>query len=280
VVYAGAVLLGAWTLLPLIWLAMTSITPEREFASRPIRFWPANPDFSNYPRLLGHAATTTGGQRLPASGHSPLIVHGIVNSLVVAVAVTVISLAVSVPAAYALARLELRWRRAGLLAIVATRALPPIATTIPFFALFTDIGLSGTVTGLVIAHLTIAVPLLVWIGTSFFASLPSGLERMARVDGCSRFRTLTKVVIPASIPAVTAMAVIAFLTSWNEFTFALIFNTGTAAQTFPPALASMFFQISVPTEVAAATCLGLLPPLLLAGVFQRYIRKVNFVGIQ
>jgi multiple sugar transport system permease protein len=259
---------------------MTSITPEREFASRPIRFWPANPDFSNYPRLLGHAATTTGGQRLPASGHSPLIVHGIVNSLVVAVAVTVISLAVSVPAAYALARLELRWRRAGLLAIVATRALPPIATTIPFFALFTDIGLSGTVTGLVIAHLTIAVPLLVWIGTSFFASLPSGLERMARVDGCSRFRTLTKVVIPASIPAVTAMAVIAFLTSWNEFTFALIFNTGTAAQTFPPALASMFFQISVPTEVAAATCLGLLPPLLLAGVFQRYIRKVNFVGIQ
>jgi multiple sugar transport system permease protein len=280
VVHVGALLLAAWTLIPLVWLAITSITPPREFASRPLRFWPRDPEVTNYPRLLGKDVTNAAGDVLPASGHSSLIVDGLVNSAVVAVAVTLISLAVTIPAAYALARLELRWREAGLLTILATRALPPIATTIPFFALFSTLGLSGTRTGLVIAHLTITVPLLVWIGTSFFASLPVGLERMARVDGCSRFRAITKVVVPASVPSITAMAVIAFLTSWNEFTFALIFNTGSAAQTFPPALASMFFQVSVPTEVAAATCLGLLPPLLLAAVFQRYIRKVNFVGIQ
>jgi multiple sugar transport system permease protein len=280
VVYGGAVLLAAWTLIPLVWVAITSITPGNEFNRHPLQFWPSNPDTSNYPRLLGHEATNAAGERLGPSGHSDLIVNGLVNSAVVAVVVTVISLLVAVPGAYALARLTVRWRQAGLLTILATRALPPIATTIPFFALFSDLGLSGTRTGLVIAHLTITVPLLVWIGTSFFASLPVGLERMARVDGCSRWQAITRVVVPASVPSMTAMAVIAFLTSWNEFTFALIFNTGSDAQTFPPALASMFFQVSVPTEVAAATCLGLLPPLVLAAVFQRYIRKVNFVGIQ
>jgi multiple sugar transport system permease protein len=280
VVYAGALLLAAWTLIPLVWLAITSVTPGNEFARQPLPFWPSNLDLTNYPRLLGHEATNSSGEVLAPSGHSELIVDGLINSAVVALAVTVISLAVSIPAAYALARLEVRWRQAGLLTILATRAIPPIATTIPFYALFSDLGLSGTRTGLVIAHLTIAVPLLVWIGTSFFASLPVGLERMARVDGCSRFQAISKVVVPASLPSITAMAVIAFLTSWNEFTFALIFNTGSNAQTFPPALASMFFQVSVPTEVAAATCLGLLPPLALAAVFQRYIRKVNFVGIQ
>lgn len=280
VVYVGALLLLAWTLVPLVWVAITSITPANEFARRPLRLWPENFDWTNYPRLLGHEATSRTGELLNPSGHSELIVAGLVNSAWVAVAVTVVSLLVTVPAAYALSRLELRWRSAGLMAIIATRALPPIATTIPFFALFATLGLAGTRSGLVLAHLTVTVPLLVWIGTSFFAGLPVGLERMARVDGCSRFRAVTKVVVPASLPSITAMAVIAFLTSWNEFTFALIFNTGSDAQTFPAALASMFFQVSVPTEVAAATCLGLLPPLLLAAVFQRYIRKVNFVGIQ
>jgi multiple sugar transport system permease protein len=280
VVYGGALLLAAWTLVPLIWLAITSVTPGNEFARRPLQFWPTTPDLTNYPRLLGQEATNAAGETLGPSGHSSLIIDGLINSAVVAVAVTVVSMLVSVPAAYALARMQLRWQQAGLLTILATRALPPIATTIPFFALFSQLGLSGTRSGLVLAHLTVTVPLLVWIGTSFFASLPAGLERMARVDGCSRLQAIIRVVIPASVPSMTAMAVIAFLTSWNEFTFALIFNTGSLAQTFPPALASMFFQVSVPTEVAAAACLGLLPPLALAAVFQRYIRKVNFVGIQ
>jgi multiple sugar transport system permease protein len=278
-VHLGALVLAVWTLVPLVWLVLTSVKPSNEFASKPLRFLPTDFDFSNYPRLLGFDATSPSGTKLGPSAHSSLIVDGLINSAEVAVAVTIISLMVSVPASYALARLNLRWREMGLMAIVATRAIPPIATTIPFFALFSTLGLSGTRTGLVIAHLTIAVPLLVWIGTSFFASMPAGLEKMARIDGCSRFQAMTKIVIPAALPSITAMGVIAFLTSWNEFMFALIFNTGSDAQTFPSALASMFFQVSVPTEVAAATCLGLLPPLLLATVFQRFIRKVNFVGI-
>jgi multiple sugar transport system permease protein len=279
VLHLLALLALVWTIAPLAWILLISLTYHHEFASSTIHLLPHQPTLANYLRLFGRSAADWNGTIQPPNAYGPLIRSGLVNSAEVAVAVTVLSMVFAVPAAYALARVDMRFRQAGLLTIVATRALPPVATTIPFFVLYQTLGLSGTRLGLVIAHLTMTVPLLVWMGTSFFGGLPPGLERMARVDGCSRWRAFTRVVVPASRHAMTAMAVIAFLTSWDEFTFALIFNTGTSAQTFPPALSSMFFQVSVPTEVASATVLGLLPPLVIATLFQRYIRKVNLVGL-
>lgn len=274
-----AVIALVWTVAPLAWILIVSVMSHYEFDSAQIHLWPDHPSLSNYLRLFGFAVSGPNGVEQGPNGYGPLIRAGLANSAIVAVSVTILSLAFAVPASYALARIEMRFRQFGLLAIIATRALPPVAITIPFFQLYAALGLSGTLQGLVLAHLTIAVPLLVWIGSSFFAGLPPALERMARVDGCSRWMAFRLVMIPASRSAITAMAVIAFLTSWDEFTFALIFNTGTNAQTFPPALSSMFFQISVPTEVAAATVLGLIPPVLVAGFFQRYIRKINLVGL-
>ncbi|NMH96547.1 carbohydrate ABC transporter permease [Pseudonocardia acidicola] len=268
-----------WTVVPIVWIVLISLMYHHEFASAQIHLFPHQPTPANYIRLLGGDAPDWNGAPQGPNAYGSLIRQGLLNSAEVAVWVTVLSMIVAVPAAYALSRVQMRFRQAGLLTIVATRSIPPVATTIPFFALYQSLGLSGTKTGLVIAHMTITVPLLVWIGTSFFGGLPPGLERMARVDGCSRWRAFARVVVPASRHSMTAMAVIAFITSWDEFTFALIFNTGTPAQTFPPALSSMFFQVSVPTDVASATVLGLIPPLLVAGIFQRYIRKVNLVGL-
>lgn len=278
-IQALAVVVLIWTIAPLVWVAIVSVMFHRELDSSTIHLYPHQPTLANYGSMLGWSTHGLGAGSHGPNGYGSLIRAGIANSAEVAVMVTVLGMLVSVPAAYALGRIDMRFRATGLLAIIATRALPPIATTIPFFALYQTLGLAGTRVGLAVAHLTIVVPLLVWIGTSFFSGLPLGLERIARVDGCSRWQAFWKVVVPASRTAITAMAVIAFLTSWDEFTFALIFNTGTPAQTFPPALASMFFQISAPTDVAAATMLGLLPPLAVAAIFQRYIRRVNLVGM-
>jgi multiple sugar transport system permease protein len=279
VVHVLALIALVWTIAPLAWILIISLMYHHEFDSAQIHLLPHQPTIANYIRLLGGSARDWNGAPQPPNAYGSLIRQGLANSAVVAVVVTVLSMVFSVPAAYALSRLQMRFRQTGLLTIVATRAIPPVATTIPFFTLYQSLNLAGTQAGLVIAHLTITVPLLIWIGTSFFGGLPAGLERIARVDGCSRWQAFARVVLPASRHAMTAMAVIAFLTSWDEFTFALIFNTGTPAQTFPPALSSMFFQVSVPTDVASATVLGLIPPLLVAAVFQRYIRKVNLVGL-
>jgi multiple sugar transport system permease protein len=279
VIHVLALIAFVWSVAPIAWIIVISLMYHHEFSSDRIHLVPDQPTLANYVSLLGGTTANWDGSVQPPNAYGPLIREGLVNSAQVAVVVTVLSMLVAVPAAYALARIQMRMRQTGLLTIVATRAIPPVATTVPFFTLYQVLGLAGTTTGLVLAHLTITVPLLVWIGTSFFGGLPPGLERIARVDGCSRWQAFWRIVVPASRPAMTAMAVIAFLTSWDEFTFALIFNTGTPAQTFPPALSSMFFQVSVPTEVASATVLGLIPPLVVAAIFQRYIRKVNLVGL-
>jgi multiple sugar transport system permease protein len=275
---AGALLL-VWTVLPIAWTVVVSITYHAEFAGSQISLLPQHPTLSNYYRLFGASMSGLHGDMLAPIGNGPIILDGILNSLIVGVAVTLIGVATSVPAAYALARVEMRFRGTGLLMIIATRSIPPVATAVPFFALYSALNLTGTLLGLILIHLTIVVPLLVWIGYSFFLSMPPSLEKMARVDGCTRWQAFVRVVLPAAKPGIMSMAVIALLTSWDEFAFALIFTTGTNAQTFGPALSGMFFLVSQPTEVAAALILGLIPPMVLAIFFSRYIRSVNFVSI-
>lgn len=278
-IHLAAVLLLLWTVIPIAWVVLVSLTYHAEFSASGISLIPAHPTLTNYARLFGATATGLHGDPLLPIGNGPLILQGILNSLIVGVAVMIIGVVASVPAAYALARVELRYRSLGLLLIIATRSIPPVATAVPFFALYSTLRLTGTLSGLILIHLTIVVPLLVWIGYSFFLSMPPSLEKMARVDGCSRWQAFVRVVLPAASPGLMAMAVIALLTSWDEFAFALIFTTGTSSQTFGPALSGMFFLVSQPNEVAAALVLGLLPPMLLAIFFSRYIRRVNFVSI-
>ena len=275
---AGALLL-VWTLLPIAWTVVVSITYHAEFAGSQISLLPQHPTLSNYYRLFGASMPGLHGDTLAPIGNGPIILDGILNSLIVGIAVTVVGVATSVPAAYALARVDMRFRGTGLLMIIATRSIPPVATAVPFFALYSALNLTGTLLGLILIHLTIVVPLLVWIGYSFFLSMPPSLEKMARVDGCTRWQAFVRVVLPAAKPGIMSMAVIALLTSWDEFAFALIFTTGTNAQTFGPALSGMFFLVSQPTEVAAALILGLIPPMVLAIFFSRYIRSVNFVSV-
>jgi multiple sugar transport system permease protein len=184
---------------------------------------------------------------------------------------------VSIPAAYAIGRLTFKGKGKLLLTIILSRSYPPIAILIPFFSMYQKLQIQGTILGLIIIYLTLTIPLVVWILSGFFSSLPRSLERLARVDGCTPFQALYRVLIRAAMPGVTACAVIAFLTCWNEFTFALMLTPGSSAQTFPPALAAMFTNVSYPNENAAAALLALIPVMILAYLFQSRIRGLNLV---
>jgi multiple sugar transport system permease protein len=140
-------------------------------------------------------------------------------------------------------------------------------------------GLLGTLQGLILLHLTITLPVVIWIMTGLFAALPRFAEREARLDGCSRFQAFLRVMLPMAASGIAASALIAFLTSWGEFSFALVLTGGTTAQTLPPVLSGMFYQaFGEPGELAAAALLGMIPPLVLAAIFQRHIRQLNIVG--
>jgi len=269
VVCLGSALLALWTLVPFYSLVSTSLMSAGELVSRPGHLYPHDPTLAGYLRVLepdvGAAQGTTGSRTL-------LVRRGWLNSLIVAVSVTVMTLAVGVPMGYALGRLKFRLRSALLVGLIATRAYPAIAVLIPLSAVFVATGLQGSLVGLAVADLTLTIPLVAWCMSGVFASLPSTTERAARVDGLTRWQTLWRVMLPMAAPGVASCAVIAFLTTWNEFTFSMILAAGSQAQTFPPTVAGAYA-----TEIATLSVLGLAPPAILALLFQRHVRHLNLV---
>lgn len=274
--YVAAALLLVWTLVPIYWLLNMSLMFKPELLAVPTHLWPHNPTISNYTRLFGATAMGPGGE-MPPIGQAAMIRRGLLNSGIVAVAVTVLTLLIALPVAYALGRLEFRGRTAMLFSIIMSRSYPPIAIVVPFFYLYSRVGLQGTTQGLVIVYLTLTIPMIVWVMTSFFGSLPRTVEAAARIDGNTRWQTFTRVILPMSWPGVAVATAISFLICWNEFAFSQILAAGSRAQTFPPALATMFFQVSQPNEMAAASIIAIIPPAILAYLFQRRIRSLNLV---
>lgn len=266
-----------WTLVPIYWLLNMSLMFKTELLSAPTHLYPHDPTVSNYTRLFGATAIGPGGAELPVIGQAPIIQQGLRNSLIVAVVVTILTMIISLPVAYVLGRLQFRGRTAMLFAIITSRSYPPIAIVLPFVLLYSQVGLQGTVLGLVIIYLTLTIPMIIWVMTSFFSSLPRTVEAAARVDGNTRWQAFYRVILPMSWPGIAVATAISFMVCWNEFVFSQFLAAGSTAQTLPPAISTFFFQISQPTEMAAVSIISIIPPALLAYLFQSRIRSLNLV---
>lgn len=277
VIYVLAAVLVIWTLVPFYWLLNMSFMVKKELLSVPTHLYPHDLSFSNYLRLFGRKANAPDGEPLLPLGQAGVIRRGLLNSALIASLVTALTMLVALPVSYALGRLRFRGKTALLFAIITTRSYPPIAIIIPFFYLYADRGLLGTRRGLVLVYLTLTIPMVVWVLTSFFGQLPRTVEAAARVDGNTRFQTFYRVILPMSWPGIAVASAISFMVCWNEFAFAQFLTSASPAQTFPPVLPTMFFQISMPTEMAATSVIGIIPPAVLAYLFQRRIRSLNLV---
>ena len=183
--YLLAGLLVVWSLIPIYWLANMSLMFKPELLSVPTHLYPHEPTISNYTRLFGATAQGPGGE-LPPVGQAPLIRRGLVNSGVVALVVVALTMLVALPVSYALGRLNFRGKTAMLFTIITSRSYPPIAVVIPFFYLYSRANLQWTLRGLILIYLTGTIPMIVWLMTGFFASLPRTVEADARVDGNTR----------------------------------------------------------------------------------------------
>jgi multiple sugar transport system permease protein len=264
----GAIALLLWTLLPLYVLVMVSVVDREELLNRPGHLFPQAPNLDQYRYLLKVSLLPPEGGFIATAGYNKLPLEGWVNSALVALAVVPLTLAIALPAAYAFSRFQFRYRLVLLTALVLTRAYPPVSVLLPFDYILTRLNLTGHLPAIAVSHLTLTIPLIAWIMSGFFAALPRNLEPAARIDGLTRFQALVKIVLPVSRHGLAAAAVIAFLTSWNEFFFALILANGTSAQTAP---------LDVQYSGAAYIVLSILPALALALLFQRSIRSLNIV---
>ena len=207
---------------------------------------------------------------------SALVDHGllryVMNSVLVAVATTLATLAIAAPAGYALARLRFPGRRALLAASLAAGMFPQVAVAGPIWQLLRSIGLLNTLPGLVLPHVAITLPLAIWLLASFFRELPVDLEEAALVDGCGRFEVLRRIVAPLAAPAVFTTAILVFIHSWNEFFFALLVLSDPTRQTLPLGIALFPGQYTMPWgEIAAASVVATVPLVALVLSLQRRI---------
>jgi multiple sugar transport system permease protein len=264
----GALGLLVWTLVPLYSLVMVSVVNREELLTRPGNLFPHAPNLHQYSYLLQVQVLPPEGGLIATAGYNALPLQGWLNSTLVALAVVPLTLAISLPAAYAFSRLRFRYRNWLLAGLLLTRAYPPVSVLVPFAYLFTRMGLTGGLPGLIAAHLTLSIPLITWIMTGLFSALPRNLEHAARIDGLTRLQTLVWVVLPISRYGLAAASVIAFITTWNEFFFALILTNGSHSQTAP---------LNVAYAGAPYIVLSILPCLVLALLFQRSIRSLNIV---
>ena len=276
----ASVLLLAYVLAPVFWLVSSSLQTEREIVSIPPHWIPDAPTFQNFRAIfltgLGYAQATPSGVDPTSGGFIPSVAGNLLpamaNSFIVALCVVVLNLLVGVPAAYAIAKIRFRGRNLALYTILATRVIPDIALVVPFFLVVRKLGMLDSLGSLIVTYLAVTVPFSVFVLVSFFEQIPDDLDRAARVDCCSRLQVLLCVFLPLARPALVAVGLFAFLASWNEFLLALMFTQTASSQTLPIVVAGITSDFTVSFSfLNAAGVLAVLPPVLLAVIFERYI---------
>jgi multiple sugar transport system permease protein len=264
VLTAFVILVMVFIFLPVMWLIISSISTRSELLSVPLHWIPENPTLENYISILIPGRSTSEVART--------FKITLRNSLVVATTVTFISLLAGSLAAYALVRIRFRFSEILLIGIIGTRMIPEVSLVIPLYILATRIGIYNTPMVLMATYLCFSLPFAIWLLAAFFQTIPLELEDAARIDGCSRIRTLFQIILPISAPGLVSTALFVFLLAWDEFFFALIFTSTVAAKTVPVAIAEFTGRYVVDvTAMMTGGVLAAIPPVILALVFQRYI---------
>lgn len=250
--------------LPVAWLVTSSISTRAELLAVPAHWIPEAPTAKNYVDVLVPGTT--------ASQVARTFKVTLGNSLLVALAVTLISLVVGSLAAYALVRISFRFRQFLLVGILGTRMIPEVSLVIPLYVLAARLQILNTPYILIATYLSFALPFVIWLMAAFFETIPAELEDAARIDGCTRLGILFRVVMPISAPGLVSTGLFVFLMAWDEFFYALLFTSTLAAKTVPVAIAEFTGRYVVDiTAMMAGGVLAAAPPVLLSLIFQRYI---------
>src|SRR5919198_1103023 len=265
-IHGASILFILWLVLPFAWVVLTSLMTEAESLSVPPHWIPDYITFDNYwafvdPTILGNQRLVGGAAALGAG-------RAMLNSAIVALSVAVLNMIIGSLAGYAFARLNFRGSASLLLIYLATRMVPALAIMVSLYLIFQTLGLLDTLLALVLSYLTFTVPYSVWIMASYLRTIPRELEDAAYVDGCNWLTMMLRVFLPVASPGLVACAMFAFMSSWGEFLYALLFTSTLNSKTMPIIIAGFVTDVNTsPVLMNAGGVLAVLPPLVLAVIF-------------
>ena len=259
IVFIGLYLL--FVLVPLYWMFITSIKPSDDYLAVPPVWFPKEPTIVHYTAAL-----------FAYRG-----LEGLINSLIISLAATVLSAFLGTLMAYSLARFNTGGQHLSFW-VLSQRFLPPIAIVLPIFLIYRLIGLHDTRFGLIILYTVFTLPVSVWMMFAYFRGMPRSMEDAALVDGWTRWQAFLRVAVPLAAPGIVAAAVFAFIACWTEFFFALIL-TSRYAFTLPTVFrAFLGFQGAQYGEAAALAVVSLIPSIVLGVLAQRHLVRGLTLG--
>ena len=264
----GGAGLAGFFLIPFSWLVLTSFMHEQEAMSVPPHWIPDRPTLANYETFIHPRGTRS----IVGSRAAENTLPGIRNSLIAATGTAALNIALGTLAGYSFARLRFRRRATLMFLYLGSRMVPGIALIVPLYLVIQRLGLLDRPLALVVTYLTFTLPFTIWLLKSYFQGIPREIEEAALVDGCTWPRMVQRVLLPSAAPGLVAAAMFAFMTAWNDYLFAVILTSSMAAKTVPVVVAG--FATDVTTErtlMAAGGVLAVVPPLVLAFLFQRLI---------
>jgi multiple sugar transport system permease protein len=271
----------AFLVLPLAPVILGSLQSEKSLQQDVFALLPREYTAANFQLIL-----TGGAQKGPIFEQVTYLPKSVerfpsafLNSVIVGLSVTLLTVMVASLSAYTIARLHLRWTRALLQVSVLSRMVPLIVLMVPLYVLFRAFGLLNSMTGVIIAEVGFLLPYAALILVPYFAALPAELEDAARVDGCTRFSAFLRIVVPLSTPGLAACGVILFIISWHELLIPLIVVSKPEFMTVPVILAGLVSDYFVFFTLMMAICLlGLLPTVVLVLLLQKYVVRGLVAG--
>jgi len=258
--YLLLAIIMVYLIFPFYWAFRSSITPDNDLFKTPVQYFPSSPTLDHY------RAVFENGQFMRA----------LLNSAIVAGSVTILSLIIGAFASYALGRFRFRGRTPVLYIVLSMTMFPQIAILGSLYTMVNDFGLYNTLGALILTYLVFTLPFTVWVLTSFFQQMPRELEEAAYVDGASPLQTFYRVLLPLAAPGLVTTGLLAFISAWNEFLYALSFTQ--TPENFTVTLAIFRFAPDTPGgfqiawgQIMAATIIITIPLVVLTLIFQRRI---------
>ena len=253
--------MAAWAF-PILWSVLNAFKTEQDILAFP-------PKLVFTPTLAAYRDVLFG---------SASILPNLWSSFVISAGTTVVTMALAIPAAYALARLRVPGKRFAGFYILASQMLPPVGIIIPYFLILRNIGWLDTYQGIILIYLSFSLPFAIWLLVSYFEDVPFEMEEAAALDGASRLKTLWRVIMPQVQGGIAVTVVFVFLNAWNEFLFAVVLSGNTVR----PVTVAMFNFVSVEqtlwAKLAAVSVLAMLPVIALGVAAQKHIVKGLTIG--
>jgi multiple sugar transport system permease protein len=275
--YLCAIILLFYILIPFLWVLSASFQWESELFKQPPNWLPADPTVENYIYVFtGQIPSKYKEGLLPTriTEEAQFLIPGTLNSLIVAVTVTLINLVLGTLAAYTFARENFAGRNGALLFILASRLLPPVAVAVPIYMIVNRLDLLDTKQALMLLHSAFTLPFTIGVLVLYIQKLPGEIEEAALIDGCSRFGALRYIVLPLAAPGLTAVGAFAFLFSYNEFVFALFTTQSINAKTVAVVTSAVANNpASSYSMVAVGVVLSIIPPIIVTLTFRRFLTQ-------